>query len=180
MAIIIKKNAVCSYPWMSVSLFIHYKFQFLISGCISTSHNHRILCWLCLGTHLSQKQGFFVIKCDLAMIIENILLWKWYQMQYHYDGVPHYFTQIITHYLNQQFPNQGVICGSAQNWPLWWTDLNLLGNYVWGYVHAVVYACKMYMGELLWWFLNAARHIHNAAVVCKVTHSLVTWFRKCI
>jgi hypothetical protein len=39
----------------------------------------------------------------------------------------------------------------------------------------------MYMGEeLLWQFLSAARHINNAAVVCKVTHSLVTWFRKYI
>jgi hypothetical protein len=38
----------------------------------------------------------------------------------------------------------------------------------------------MYVGEeLLWRFLNAAKHINNAAVVCKVTYSLVTWFRKC-
>lgn len=128
----------------------------------------------CLGTHLFQQQEFFVIQCELATIIENRLLWKWCKMHCQCDGAPHYFTQIITHYLNQKFPNQGIICGNAQNWPLWWKDLNLLDNHVWGYAHAVVYACKMYMGELLlWWFLSAARHINNAAVVCKVTHSQV-------
>jgi hypothetical protein len=35
-----------SYPWMIVSLFIHCEFQFLISGCISTTFNHKVFCWL--------------------------------------------------------------------------------------------------------------------------------------
>jgi hypothetical protein len=34
--------------------------------------------------------------------------------------------------------------------------------------------------ELLCQFLNDARHTNNDAVVFKVTHSQVTWFRKCI
>jgi len=48
-------------------------------------------------------------------------------MHYQYDGAPYNFTQIII----QQFPNQGIICSSAQNWPLWWKDLNLLDTHVW-------------------------------------------------
>jgi hypothetical protein len=183
LAIIIKKkNTVCSHTleW----LFLYLSIISFSSWFLGAFLQHIIIkCSLdcsCLGTHLSQKQGFFVIQCELATIIENILLWKC-QLHHQCDGVPHYFTQIMTHYLNQQFPNQGIICGSAQNCPLWWKDLNLLDNYVLGYVRAVVYACKMYMGEeLLRWFLSAARCINNAAVVCKVTHSLVTWFRKCM
>jgi hypothetical protein len=144
---------------MIVSLFIHWEFQFLISGCISTTSRRCYAVCSCLGTHLFQNQGFFVIQCELAMIIEKIFLWKWCHMIYQCDGAPQYFTQIITHYLNQQFCNQGIICGSAQNWPLWWKDWNLLDNHVWGYVHAVMYTCKLYMGELLLWrFLNAAGH----------------------
>jgi len=34
--------------------------------------------------------------------------------------------------------------------------------------------------ELLHWILSTARSINNAAVLCKVTSSLVIWVRKCI
>jgi len=48
-------------------------------------------------------------------------------------------------------------------------------SHVWGYMKAMVYAHKVNMTEeLLQRILNAARSINNAAVLRKVTRSLVT------
>jgi hypothetical protein len=45
---------------------------------------------------------------------------------------------------------------------------------------AMVYACKMNARELLQRILSTARSINNAAVLHKITSSLVTRVRKCI
>jgi len=52
---------------------------------------------------------------------------------------------------------------------------------MWGYMKAMVYAHKVNTREeLLQRILCAARSINNAAVLRKVTNSLVTQIRKCI
>jgi hypothetical protein len=52
---------------------------------------------------------------------------------------------------------------------------------VWGYIKAMVYAQKVNSREeLIQQILSAARSINNAAVLRKVTSSLVTQVTKCI
>jgi hypothetical protein len=107
--------------------------------------------------------------------LENTSLWTWYQMYYSMTRHPPHFSWIIAHYLNQQFPYWWISHGIAQNWPSWSLDMNLLDYCVWGYMKAMVYACKVNMkDELLWWILSDARCINNAAVLHKVVCSLFT------
>jgi len=101
-------------------------------------------------------------------------------MYYQHDGVLPYFSQVIRQYLNNKFPNQWIGRGGALNWPPQSPDLNPLDYHVWGYMKAMVYAHKVNMREELPRVLSTARSIHNAAVPCKVTSSLVTRVRKCI
>jgi hypothetical protein len=60
--------------------------------------------------------------------------------------------------------------------------LNALAYYhVWGYMKAMVYAHKVNTREeLLQRILSTARSINNAALLRKVTSSLVTRVTKCI
>jgi len=84
-------------------------------------------------------------------------------------------------YLNYKFPNRWIGRGGAQNWLPWSPDLNPLDYHVWGYMKAMVYAHKVNTREeLLQRIFNAAKSIKNAAVLRKVTSSLVTRGRKCI
>jgi len=95
-------------------------------------------------------------------------------------SVPH-FSQVIRQYLNHKFPNRWIGHGGAQNWPPRSPDLNPLDYHVWSYMKTMVYANKVNMREeLLQQILSTARSINNAAVLHKVTSSLVTWVRKCI
>ena len=69
----------------------------------------------------------------------------------------------------------------SQNWPPWSPDLNPLDYNMRGYMKAMVYAHKVNTREeLLQQILSAARSINNAAVLHKVSSSLVTRVRKCI
>ena len=59
--------------------------------------------------------------------------------------------------------------------------LNALDYYhEWGYMKSMVNAHKVNTRELLLRILNAARTINNAAVLRKVTTSLITRVRNCI
>jgi len=94
---------------------------------------------------------------------------------------PPHFSEVVRLYLNYKFPNRWIGRGGAQNWPPRSPDLNPLDYHVWGYVKAMVYAHKLNTREeLLQRILSAARSINNAAVLRKVTSSLVTRVRKCI
>jgi hypothetical protein len=98
-----------------------------------------------------------------------------------HDAAPPHYSRIITHCLNQQYHNWWIGHGGAQNWPLQSSDLNQLNYHVWGYMKAMVYACKVNTRDkLLLRILNAARHINNTTLLHKVKHALVTWVRKCI
>jgi len=102
-------------------------------------------------------------------------------MYYQHDGVSSHFSQVVRQYLNHKLPNWWTGCGSIQNWPPWSPDLNPLDYHVWGYMKAMVSARKVNVREkLLQRTFSAARSIKNAAVLCKVTSSLVTRVRKCI
>jgi hypothetical protein len=96
-------------------------------------------------------------------------------MYYQRDGAPPHSSQVVRQYLNHKFPNQWTSHGGTQNWPLWSPDLNQLDYRVWGYMKAMVSARKVNMREKpLQQILSAARSINNAAVLHKVTSSLVT------
>jgi hypothetical protein len=98
-----------------------------------------------------------------------------------HDAAPPHFNQIVTHYLNQQFPTRWIGRGSAQKWPPRSPDLNLLDHQVWGYMKAKVCLRKVKMrDELFRRVPSAARRINNAAVLRKVICSLITWVGKCI
>ena len=84
-------------------------------------------------------------------------------------------------YLNHKFTNWWIGHGGALNWPQWSPDLDPLRFHVWVYMKAMVYACKVNMREELpQRILSAPRSINNAAVLCRVTSSLVTRVRKCV
>ena len=95
-------------------------------------------------------------------------------MYYQHDGVLPHFSQVERQY-HHKFPNLWIGCGDAQNWPSRSPDLNPLDYHVWGYMKAMVYTHKVNMREeLLHLILSVARRINNAAVLHKVTSSLVT------
>ena len=111
----------------------------------------------------------------VVALLENVPQQTRRQMYYQHDGVPPYFSQVVRQYLNNKFPNRWIGHGGAPNWPPQSLDLNPLDYHVWGYMKAMVYAHKVNMREeLLQRVLSTARSIHNAAVLCKVTSSLVT------
>jgi len=96
-------------------------------------------------------------------------------MYYQHDAALPHFSQVIMQYLNHKFPNRWIGRGGTKNWPPWSPDLNPLDYHVWGYMKAMVYAQKVNMRqELLQQTLSSARSINNAAVLRKVSSSLVT------
>ena len=86
----------------------------------------------------------------------------------------HKWKFLVRQYLNCEFPNWWIGRGGAENWPPRSSDLNPLNYHVWGYMKAMVYAHKVNTTELLQRIISAARSINNAAVLRKVTSSLVT------
>ena len=102
-------------------------------------------------------------------------------MYYQHDRALPRFNQVVKQYLNHIFPNRWIGSGSAQNWPPRSPDLYPLNYHVWGYIKAMVYAHKVNTREELFQrILSAARRINNAAVLRKVTSSLVTPVRNYI
>jgi hypothetical protein len=95
-------------------------------------------------------------------------------MYYQHDGAQTHCSQVVRQYLNHKFPNQWIGHGREQNWPPQSLDLNLVDYHVWSYMKTIVYAHKLNVRELLQQILSAARSINNAAVLHKVTSSLVT------
>ena len=83
--------------------------------------------------------------------------------------------------VDHKFPSRWIGRGSAESWPPRSPDLNPLDYHVWGYMKAMVYAHKLNTREeLLQRILSAARSKNNAAVLRKITGSLVTRVRKCV
>jgi len=110
----------------------------------------------------------------MPALLENVSLQK-RQMCYQQDGAPPHFSQAVRQYLNHKFPNRGIGRVGAQNWPPRSPDLNPLDYHVCGYMKAMVYAHKVNAREeLLQRILSATRSINNAAMLRKVTSSLVT------
>ena len=121
------------------------------------------------------------LQDELPTLLENVPLRTRRQMYYQHDGAPPHFSQVVRQYLNCKFPNRWIGHGNAQNWPPRSPGLNPLDYHVWGYMKAMVYAHKVNMREeLLQRILSAARTIKNAAVLRKVTSSLVIQVRKCM
>jgi hypothetical protein len=109
------------------------------------------------------------------MNLENVPLQTRWQMYYQHDRAQSHSSQVVRQYLNHKFPNWWIGHGSAQNWSPWSMDLNPLDYRVWGYMKAMVYAYKLNTREeLVQWILRTGRSLNNAAVLCKVTGSLVT------
>jgi hypothetical protein len=101
------------------------------------------------------------------------------KMYYQHDGTPPHFSQVIRQYLNHKFPDRLIGHVGAQNWPPRSPDLNPLDFLVWGYMKAMLYAHKVNTREeLLQRILSTAKSINNAAVLRRVTCSLVTRVRK--
>jgi len=103
------------------------------------------------------------------------------QIYYQHDRASSDFSHVFRQYLNHKFPNRWIGLGRAQNWPPWSPDLNPSDYHVWCYMKDMVCAHKVNMREeLLQQILSVARSINNAAMLRKVTSSLVTRVRKYI
>jgi hypothetical protein len=120
----------------------------------------------------------YVLQDELPTLLENVPLQTRRQMYYQHDGVPPHFSQVVRQYPNHKFPNRWIGRGGAENWP---SRSPILDYHMWGYRKAMVYVHKVNTREeLLQRILSAARSINNAAVLRKVTSSLVTRVRKFI
>jgi len=121
------------------------------------------------------------LQDKLPALLDNVPLQIRRQIYYQHDGAQPHFSQVVRQYLDHKFPNRWIGRGGAQNWPARSPDLNPLDYHVWGYMKAMMYARKVNTREeLLQRILSAARSINNAALLRKVTSSLVTRVRKCI
>jgi hypothetical protein len=122
-----------------------------------------------------------VLQDVLPALLENVPLQTRRLTYYQHEGAPPHFSQAVRQYLNNKFPYWLIGRGGTQNCPPRSPDLNSLDYRVWGYMKAMVYACKLNTRELLLQrIFSAARSIKNAAVLRKVTNSVVTRFRSCI
>ena len=122
-----------------------------------------------------------LFRDELPALLENVPLQTRRQMYYQHDGAPPHFSQVVRQYLDHKFPNRWIGRGGTRNWPPRSPDLNPLDYHVWGYMKAMVYEQKVNTREeLVHRILSAARSINNAAVLRKVTSSLVTRVRKCM
>jgi hypothetical protein len=102
-------------------------------------------------------------------------------MYYQHERAPSDFSQVFRQYRNHKFPNWWIGLGDAQNWPPWSPNLNPSDYHVWRHMKDMVWARTVNMREeLLQQILSVARSINNAAMLLKVTSSLVTRVRKCI
>ena len=121
------------------------------------------------------------LQQELPALSEKFPLQTRRQMCYQHDGAPRHFSQVISQYLNQQFPNRWIGRSGEQNLSPRSPDLNPLDYHVWGCTKAMVCARKFStMREPLQRILTAARSISNAAVPNRVTSSLVTRVSECI
>jgi len=122
-----------------------------------------------------------LLQDELPALLENVPPQTQRQIYYQHDWAPPRFSQVVWQYLNHKFPNRWIGRGGKQNWPPRSPELNPLGYHVWGYMETVVCANKANTTEeLLQRILSVARSIYSAAVLRKVTSSLVTRVRKCI
>ena len=122
-----------------------------------------------------------LLQDELPAVLENVPLQTRRQMYYKNDETPSHFSQAICQYLNQISQIDGLVVAVTQNLPTRSSDLNPLDYHMWGYMKAMMFACKVNTREeLLQRILSAARSINNAAVLRKVTSSLVSRVRKCI
>ena len=118
---------------------------------------------------------------QLPALSEKVPLQTRLQICYQHDGAPRHFSQVISQYLNQQFPNRWIGRSGEQNWPSRSPDLNPLDYHVWGCTKAMVCARSFSTRqELLQLILSAGRSVSNAAVPSRVTSSLDTRVNECI
>jgi hypothetical protein len=102
-------------------------------------------------------------------------------MCYQHDGATPYFSQVVSQYLNQQFPNRWTGLSGEQNWPPRSPDLNPLEFHVWGYTKAMVCVRKSgTRGEPIQRIPASARSIFNAAVPSRLRSYSVTRVSECI
>ena len=119
-----------------------------------------------------------VMQHELPALLENVPLQTRSQICHQHDGAPPHFSQVIRPYLKLKFANRWIGRGGALNWPPRSPVLIPLGYHMWGYMKAMVYAHKVNTREeLLQRILRTARSINNAAVLRKVTSSVVTLVR---
>jgi len=163
-------------------------------GTIESNYQHRFSVNVWCGVIGDQIIGPYIfpqrltgaiyanfLRDELPALLENVPLQTRLQMYYQHDGAPPHFSQVVRQYLDHKFPNRWIGRGGTQNWPPWSPDLNPLDYHVWGYMKAMVYEQKVNTREeLVHRILSAARSINNAAVLRKVTSSLVTRVRKCM
>jgi hypothetical protein len=136
--------------------------------------------WLLIGSYIFPQRltgdiyaNF--LQDELPALLDNIPLQTRWQMYYQHDRTPPHYNQVIRQYVNHKFPNWWTGSGGTQNWSPRPPDLNPFDYHVWGYMKAMVYAHKVNTREELFQrILSAARSINNAAVLHKVTSSLVT------
>jgi len=129
--------------------------------------------------HLTGNIHAKFLQDELPALLENVPVQTRRQMYYQHDGTPSPFSQVVRNYLNFKFPNRWIGRGGAQNWPPQSPDMNPLDYHVWGYIKTMVYGNTLNAREeLLQRNLRSARSINNAAVLRKVTSSLVTRVRK--
>jgi len=121
------------------------------------------------------------LQDELPALLENVPLQTRRQMSYQHDGAPSHFSQVVRQYLNHKFPNRWIGRGGTQNWSPRSPDLNPQDYHVWGYMKAVECAHKVNTREELGQgILSYERSMNNAAVIRKVTSSLVIRVRKCV
>ena len=163
-------------------------------GTIESNYQHRFSVSVWCGVIGDQLIGPYIfpqrltgaiyanfLRDELPALLENVPLQTRLQMYYQHDGAPPHFSQVVRQYLDHKFPNRWIGRGGTQNWPPRSPDLNPLDYHVWGYMKAMVYEQKVNTREeLVHRILSAARSINNAAVLRKVTSSLVTRVRKCM
>ena len=121
------------------------------------------------------------LQDELPGPLEDVPLHTRRQMYYQHDRATSHFSQVIRNYLNHKFPNWWIGRGGTENWPPPSPELNLLDYHVRSYMKVIVCVHKVNTTEeMLHRILSAARGINNAAVLRRVTSSLVTRVRKCL
>lgn len=119
---------------------------------------------------------------ELPTLLEDVPLATRRQLYFQHDGAPPHFSNAVSTYLNEQFPNKWIGRGGPINWPPRSPDHTPLDFCIWGWMKEKVYEVKVNSREALLARINEAfMELKGRPVeLRKATRAIIKRGEKCI
>lgn len=119
---------------------------------------------------------------ELPTLLEDVPLATRRKMYFQHDGAPPHFSNIVSAYLNHQFPNKWIGRGGPIHWPPRSPDHTPLDFCIWGWMKEHVYEVKVNSREALLDRINEAfMQLKESPVgLRKATRAILKRAERCI